>query len=553
MFDANWATLWEHVAAAVPTRPALFHQDTVLSYQELDDRAGRFAATLAAAGVGRGSKVACYLYNCPEYLEAFYATLKVEAVPVNVNYRYQGAELADLLADSDAEVLVFPRSLARHVRDALDRVAPLKLLVQVDDEGDGTPPVAGAVGWAQALADAPLPPQERSGDNHIFMYTGGTTGRPKGVVWRHRDLFDVQRYPTYGTIGREYPTSVQEVVDIAVDMGEAAPRTLPITPLMHATALFSVMDTLLLGGSVVFLPGGRFDPAEVWRLVARHKVTRLIVAGNAVCAPLADELSRARLAGTVPDVSSVRSIHSSGMAWTDDVKRELLAHVPAQLLDILGASEGGPFAYALVGDVSELPSRFRLAAGATVLDDDFEPVPPGSGRVGRLAYAGGMPLGYYRDPEKTAETFREIRGTRYVIPGDYVTVAEDGAIDLLGRGSGVINTGGEKVYPAEVEAVLFAHPAVADCAVVGVPDRRWGEAVTALVVLADAAEPASRVTERDLIEHVGASLAGYKKPKAVLFVDSLNRSPSGKLNMPKLRQRAVDELAAQRSAPSTAR
>jgi acyl-CoA synthetase (AMP-forming)/AMP-acid ligase II len=251
MFDANWATLWEKVAAAVPDRPVAFHHDVVVSYRELDDRAGRLAATLASAGVGRDSKVACYLYNCPEYLEAVYATFKLEAVPVNVNYRYHGVELAGLLNDSDAEVLIFPGTLARHVRDALAHVAPLKLLIQVDD--DGTPPVAGALPWEQALAAAPLAPRERSGDNHIFMYTGGTTGPPKGVVWRHRDLFDVQRYPTYGVLGRPYPTSVREVVDVAVGMGEAAPRTLPITPMTHATALFSVMDTLLLGGSVVFL------------------------------------------------------------------------------------------------------------------------------------------------------------------------------------------------------------------------------------------------------------------------------------------------------------
>jgi acyl-CoA synthetase (AMP-forming)/AMP-acid ligase II len=538
MFDANWATLWENVAAAVPDRPAVVHHDTVVSYRELDDGAGRLAATLAAAGVGRDSKVACYLYNCPEYLAAVYATVKVEAVPVNVNYRYQGAELAELLDDADAEVLVFPGSLAQHVRDALDRSAPLKLLVQIDD--DGTPLVAGATRWEQALSVEPLAPRERSGDNHIFMYTGGTTGRPKGVVWRHRDLFDVQRYPTYGVLGRAYPNSVREVVDIAVDMGEAAPRVLPISPMMHATALFSVMDTLLLGGSVVFLPRGKFDPAEVWRSVERHRVSRLIVAGNAICAPLADELSRLARAGTAPDVSSLASIHSSGMAWTDDVKRALLEHVPTQLLDILGASEGGPFAYAVVNGVDDLPSRFRLAAGATVLDENLEPVPPGSGRVGMLAYAGGMPLGYYKDAEKAATTFRDVHGTRYVMPGDYVTVAEDGGIEFLGRGSGVINTGGEKVYPAEVEAVLLAHPAVADCVIVGVPDPRWGEAVTALVVL-DAGSP---VTELDLVEHVGARLAGYKKPKAVLFVDSLARGPSGKLNMRTIRQRAVEELAA---------
>jgi len=541
LFDANWATLWEHVAAAVPDRPVIFHRNAEVSYRDFDDHAGRFAAALSNAGVGRDSKVACYLYNCPEYLEAVYGTLKVDAVPVNVNYRYQGSELAEILNDSKAEALVFPGSLRRHVLDAFAAVeAPPRLLVQVDD--DGTPPIAGALRWPEALENAPLPPHERSGDNHIFMYTGGTTGRPKAVIWRHRDLFDVQRYPTYGVLGRAYPTSVNEVVEAAVDLGEAAPRTLPITPLMHATALFSVMDTLLLGGSVVFLTKG-FDPAEVWLAVQRHRVTRLIIAGNAVCAPLAKELNRARLSGSAPDVSSVRSIHSSGMAWTDDVKRALLEHLPTQLLDILAASEGGPFAYAVVNSIGDLPSRFRLAAGATVLDENLEPVKPGSGRVGMLAYSGGMPVGYYQDSEKTAKTFRDIRGTRHVMPGDYVTVAEDGTVEFLGRGSSVINSGGEKVYPAEVEEALFAHPAVADCAVVGMTDPRWGEAVTALVVLNDGMP----TTEQTLVEHVGARMAGYKKPRAVVFVDSLARSPSGKLNMRAIRQRAVDELAARRT------
>jgi 3-oxocholest-4-en-26-oate---CoA ligase len=537
MFDANWATLWEAVAAAVPDRPAIFHRDSRVSYRDFDDCAARFASTLSQAGIGHDSKVACYLYNRPEYLEAVYAALKLDAVPVNVNYRYQGSELADLLTNSNAEALVFPSSLARHVQDALERANAPKLLVQVED--DATPLVPGAMSWSQALRAEPAPPRERSGDDYILLYTGGTTGRPKGVVWRHRDLFDVQRFPTYGTLGLPYPTTVDEVVAIAVDLGEAAPRTLPITPLMHATALFSVMDTLLLGGSVVFVSSGRFDPGEVWQAVQRHRVSRLIIAGNAVCAPLADELSRATLAGEAPDVSSLTSIHSSGMAWTDDVKHALLEHVPTQLLDILAASEGGPFAYALVNGLEGLPSQFRLATGAVVLDDDLEPVEPGSGRVGRLAYAGGMPLGYYNDPEKTAMTYRDIRGTRYVMPGDYVTVAADGCVEFLGRGSSVVNTGGEKVYPAEVEEALFSHEAVADCVIVGTPDRRWGETVTALVVLNEGA----RVTERELIDHVGVRLAGYKKPKAVIFVSSLGRSPSGKLNMRTLTQRAVDELA----------
>jgi 3-oxocholest-4-en-26-oate---CoA ligase len=540
MFDANWATLWEAVAAAVPERPAIFHGETTLSYRDLEARAARLAAGLDAAGVGAGAKVACYLYNCPEYLETVFAALKLDAVPVNVNYRYRAQELVGLLADADAEVLVFHASLAGNVREALGHLPTLRLAIQVDDaKGAPVPPLEGAVTWADAHAAVGLPPRERSGDAQLFMYTGGTTGMPKGVVWRQRDLFEVQRYPTYGVLGLEYPESVEEVAAHAVAIGERAPRSLPVTPLMHATALFTVMDGMLLGAAVVFAPTRRLDPAAVWGAVQRYRVNRLIVAGNAVAGPLADELDRAAAAGAPYDLSSVTSMVSSGVAWTDDVKARLLAHREMQLTEILASSEGGPFAYAVVNRLEDLPSRFRPAPGSHVLDDQGREVTPGSGRVGTLAFTGGMPLGYYKDPERTAAVYREIGGRRHVMPGDLVTVDADGSYRFLGRASGVINTGGEKVYPAEVEGVLMEHPAVADCVVFGLPDDRWGHRVAAMV----ASVPGRTVTEQELADHVGARLAGYKKPRAVVLVDSLGRGPNGKLNMQAVRERAQAALA----------
>ena len=536
MFDANWATIWESVADTVPDRPAILVGDSVVTYREFDERAARLATALGAAGVGTGSKVAFYLYNSPEYLEAIYATLKVRAVPVNVNYRYRGRELADLLRDSDAEALLFHSSLAEHVRDALGDSPALKVLVEVDNEpGTG---LDGAQGFDELIADnTPAPRRERSGEDQIFMYTGGTTGLPKGVIWQQRDLFAGQCYPTYGVLGLPYPTSVEEAASTAADVGDGAPRALPVTPLVHATALFTVMDGLALGGSAVFVPERSFDPAAVLQAVEQHRVTRLVIAGNATAAPLVDELDRAEEADRPYDIHTLTSMMSSGMAWSDDNKRRLLARHPMQLVEILGSSEGGPYAYAVAGNVDDLPSRFRLADGGKVFDEQFRDVPAGSGQVGTLAFAGPMPLGYYKDPDKTAAVFRHLDDQRFVMPGDLVTVAEDGSLELLGRGSGVINSGGEKIYPGEVEDALYAHPDVADCAVFGVPDPRWGESVTALVV-----PKTGIVTSAELIDHVGTRLAGYKKPKAIVIVDTLWRGPNGKLDMRRIKEHAKEAL-----------
>lgn len=536
MFDANWATIWERVADTVPERPAILSGDSAVTYRDFEERAARFAAALDTAGVGTGSKVAFYLYNCPEYLEAIFATLKVRAVPVNVNYRYRGHELTALLQDSDAEALVFHSSLAQYVREALGESPRLKLLAEVENQ----PParLAGAQRFETFLArNAPAPRRERSGEDQIFMYTGGTTGLPKGVIWQQRDLFAGQRYPMYGVLGLSYPDSVEEAASTAADMAGRAPRALPVTPLVHATALFTVMDGLALGGSVVFVSDRSFDPAAVLRAVEERRATRLIIAGNATAAPLADELDRAERDGRPYDIHSLTSMVSSGMAWSDDNKRRLLERHPMQLVEILGSSEGGPYAYAVTSDTNDLPSRFRLADGAKVFDEGLRDVSAGSGRVGTLAFTGPMPLGYYKDADKTAAVFREIDDQRFVMPGDLVTVAADGSLELLGRGSGVINSGGEKIYPGEVEDALYTHPDVADCAVFGIPDSRWGESVTALVSL-----KTGNATSGELIDHVGARLAGYKKPKAIVITDSLWRGPNGKLDMHRIQRHAMETL-----------
>jgi len=374
------------------------------------------------------------------------------------------------------------------------------------------------------------------------VYTGGTTGLPKGVVWRQDDLFDMLCHQVYTVMGRKIPTSVREIAEAARDFAESgdAPRTLPVAPLMHATALFGSMGTLLSGGTVVFAPGRSLDPPAVWRTVEAERITRMTIAGNAIAHPLAEELERAEREGSPYDISTLANVVSSGVAWTDDVKRVFLERRPMLLLEILASTEGGPYAYASVADVSELPSHFRLAPGAAVFDENDEEVEPGSDTIGTLAFSGAMPLGYYKDPEKTAAVYRMLHGKRYVMPGDFVKLAADGSVILLGRGSGVINSGGEKIYPAEVEAVLLTHPDVDDCVVVGLPDARWGEVTTALVRLrTGSAAPA------DLIEHVGRELANYKKPRHVLIVDQLPRGPNGKVDMGLARALAVAGVQAE--------
>jgi acyl-CoA synthetase (AMP-forming)/AMP-acid ligase II len=535
--NESLATLWDHVAAALPDQVAIRHRGVSTTYRAFDQRAACLAAAFEAAGVGAGTRVACYLYNGAAYLETLYAALKLGAVPVNVNYRYRQDELAHLLGDAGAEVVVFHSSLADRVEDVLPRMPALRLAVQVDDEGGRL--ARGAVAMEDLVAGArPLSRRTRSGQDELLVYTGGTTGLPKGVVWTQASLFDATAFATYRAAGKQPPDTPEGAAAAAVEVYEAGRRTvsLPVVPLMHTTGLFVTIGTLLVGGTVVFSPSRSLDPPAVLRVVEEERVTQLVIAGNAVARPLADEILRAERAGRPYDLGSLQRINSSGVAWSDDLKRFFLERKPMQLIEILAASEGGPFATSIVSSVDDLPSRYLPTEGTRVLGDDGTDVEPGSGRAGVLAFAGPMPIGYHQDPHGTAATYRTIDGRRHVVPGDFATVAADGTIQLLGRGAAVVNTGGEKVYPAEVESVLLAHPDVADCVVVGVPDERWGEAVAAVVQLRREVSPA------ELIEHVGGRLAGYKKPRHVVVVESVRRGPNGKVELRWARQVAVERV-----------
>ncbi len=526
----NWATLWEALAAAQPDRVAIVIGESRIRWGDFDDGAARAAAGLRERGVGRDDKVAQLLYNCPEYLETTYASFKVRAATVNVNYRYKAPEIVHVLADSGAKALVFHGAFAEVVDEARRSLPELTLLVQVDG-GDGAPVLPGAISYAQLLDGVePMQPIERAGSDIQLLYTGGTTGLPKGVVWTHAGLFGAMAFTGYGTMGVPVPTTVEEVGRVAVELAEAgrSPVNMTAPPLMHGTGLFLAFSTFVLGGRVVLLAGRRFDPVELLNLVQREGVTQLSMVGDAFARPIVAELEQAAAAGHPYDLANLGRIVSTGATTSAEMKRGLLRAAPAAtIIDMIGASEGGPFAISITAPGQEpLDTAKFMATPATVVFDDvtWEPIPWGTGRAGVLAAAGPGPESYFRQPEASAKVFRVIDGVRYSMPGDYATIDADGQVHLLGRGSVCINTGGEKVYPEEVEVAARSHPGVVDCVAVGMPDPRFGERV----VLVASRSPGGDASAAEVIAHVKERIADYKAPREVCFVDEVYRSPSGK-------------------------
>jgi len=525
----NFADMWEAVAARRPDAPAQIHGPTVSTFGDFDDRAARLAAALHAWGVGPGSKVALFLFNCNEYLESVFAAMKVRAVPVNVNYRYLADELHYLLENSDAEVLVYHGALAARVEEVRGRLPNLRILVQVETAPeDRVPLLAGALSYEDVVRSYdPMAPIERSPSDHVFLYTGGTTGLPKGVMWTHRALF-AQLSASYLPLGGPPPATLDEVAAAPerLDAVGAGGAGLAAAPLMHGMAWFSSMGRLMIGGAVVSLTKRSFDAHEFWRAVAEHRIAAATIVGDAFARPLVAALEEAERRGEPYDVSSLQMIVSGGVMWTPPFKQPFLDRGVAMLIDGLGSSEatGAGMMISMAGqDLGT--ARFQLGTDARVITEDGRDVAPGSGEVGMIAVSGdALPDGYYKDESKSAATFRTIGGRRFAIPGDFATVEADGTITLLGRGSVCINSGGEKIFPEEVEEALKTHPTVEDCTVVGVPDDKWGQAITAVAQCV----PNASVTPEELIEHARGRLAAYKAPKHVVFVDRIVRSPAGK-------------------------
>lgn len=544
--DINLASAWEIAADHLGDEPALRHGLTARSWTEFEDRASRLAGAMTQAGVGPGDNVALALYNGNEYLEAEFAAFKVRAAPCNVNYRYVEGELLYLIDNSDAKVVFFDRSLADRFDAVRHRLPDVRLWIEV---GPGDPS-GWALNYEELLATSePAPRVRRSGDDLWILYTGGTTGHPKGVMWPHRHLVQLVAR-SLEPHGIPLPGDEGEVVSMLDSLTAVAtrPGLLAAAPLMHGTSGISALFTLFQGGRVITLTDRHFSPVELWGTVESTRATAVSIVGDVFCRPMVEALDDAADAGRPHDISSLRLVTSSGVMWSKPVKDRLLRHaseVGTELVlnDSLGASEGVGFAgRQSVGDNDTDTASFALGPNAALFSEDGRRIEPGSGEVGLLAVSGPIPVGYYGDPVKTAATYREYEGRRWAIPGDWATLAADGTVTLLGRGSVSINTGGEKVFPEEVEEALKGRPEVVDAIVVGVPDPTWGSAVTAVVALTDTAGGAGGVSDQDLIDSLRSVLSGYKLPKQLVRVERVFRGPNGKADYKWARSTALAAL-----------
>jgi acyl-CoA synthetase (AMP-forming)/AMP-acid ligase II len=522
----NLADLFEAAVDAYPEREYLVANGERRTYAEMEARANMLAHHLEAQGIGPGDHVGIYSYNSVEWVETAWAVFKLRAVWININYRYVEEELRYLLTNADLKALVHQREFSPLVAALLPGLPELRHVIVVEDGSGAMDPCDHVVRYEEALrgqsAERDFGP--RSGEDLYILYTGGTTGMPKGVVWRHEDVF-------YALGGGTDPTTNQRVTDPSamVKRGEAGGMIhLPIAPLMHGATQWCVMGQSFVGSKIVLM--AKFEPHEVWRLVDQERVNSVMITGDAMGKPLIESLAD-------PDsdpehqheLSSLMAVVSSAALFSAPVKDQFFEHLPNIVItDAIGSSEGGNNGMTVVtaGNTAMKSGPTVSLLGQTVVfDENLELVEPGSGVIGKIARSGDIPLGYYNDPKKTAEVFIEVRGTRYVMPGDYATVETDGSITLLGRGSIVINSGGEKIFPEEVESAVRSHPDVMDAIVCGAPDERWGQTVAAIVQPRAGHDAPSLDSLQD---HCRATIAGYKLPRRLHVVEAIERSPSGK-------------------------
>ena len=532
----NYGDMFDAVARAVPSdRPALICGERVVTWSEFDRRTNSLARSLLAGGARAGEKLALYMRNHPAYLEGVAAGFKARLVHVNVNYRYVADEVRYIFENSDAAVVIFAREfspIVEQIRPGLPLVR--RWLVVEDGSEEAIPDFAEAYEPLAADGEGRALEIERSPDDLFFIYTGGTTGMPKGVMWSHDCLRRALLNPA---LVARVPENLGEHVEIVAE--GPGTITLPACPLMHGTGLLTSLSALIGGGTVVLLASAHFDADEMWAAVDRSRAQQVIIVGDAFAKPMLRSLDHAN--GRY-DVSCVASIVSSGTMWSTEVKQGLLRHMPqVALVDSFGSSEAVGFGLSVMTAEGEVETaKFQIGDNVKVFTPEGREVRPGSGEVGLIARGDPLPEGYYKDQAKTDSTFKVIGGVRYSIPGDFCSVEADGTITLVGRGSGCINTAGEKVFPEEVEEVLKLHPDVEDALVVGVPDERWGQAVTGLVELrAEAA-----FDEAALREHVRTRLAAYKTPKRLIPVPRMFRAPNGKADYKSARDRALEELGA---------
>ena len=548
--NEHFATTWEAIADAYPGDPAIIYGTRVWTWSEFDDRASRLAAAMTAASVGVGDTVAIDLYNCGEYLETFYAALKIRAVPANVNYRYLDEEMLHLLEQAEARVLVHHATFASRVAPAIAALPGLRLVIEVDNLGGTRQPDARTVGYEELIAgNGPAPRIERPGSDVFLSFTGGTTGLPKGVeyvVGNSVNNTDVLARLNLGITDLDWSApSIERARQLRASY--PLPLALPASPMMHSTGLIMAsLPVLTLGGTVISLTSPHFDADELFTAVERHRPSTVSIVGDAFARPMLRALDRQAAMGAPYDTSSLITITSAGVAWSGQVKEQLLEHIPqVTLVDACGSSEGAAIGSQVTrrGEPAST-DRFIPGAGLRLLRTDGSLIPADSREIGLFLLPTGC-RGYRNDPERTAAAFRTIDGQRYVLPGDWGRWNEDGTITLIGRRTSTINTGGEKVFPEEVQQVVLLNEDVEDCLVLGVPDERFGQRVVAIV------QPvAGRTIEPDdVTRFVHGRLAGYKAPRTVI-VAAVPRGPNGKALFKEARKMFED--SAENTAASNA-
>ena len=541
--DWHLASVWENISDAIPKAPAVRYNDIALTWREYDERAARLAQVFAEAKLDVGSKVAIYSHNRNEYLEAQYAAFKARLVPINVNYRYLEAELAHVLNNSDSEVVVFEAEFAPRIRSIRSLLSKVALFIEIND-GSGEH-LEGAVCYEEVVAAAiPMPRIPRSGDDIYMLYTGGTTGLPKGVMYDHRTFVAALLGKSMQLRQLDFPDSPDALGPIIKGLADAgrSPCALPACPLMHGTGMWvGVFIPHSLGGEVVLADNRTFDPDMLLQKIEEAKVQEIVIVGDVFAKPMAKALAGAKARNAPYDMSKMKMVNSSGVMFSADAKKSLLEHLDVVIFDSMGSTEGsmGTSISNRQTIDQDKTGKFQLSPTTRVYTDDGRAVKPGSGEVGLICNGGMVPIGYYKDEKKSAETFKLIDGVRYSVTGDYATLEEDGTINLLGRGSTCINSGGEKIYPEEVEEAIKTHEAVFDCLVVGVPDDRFGEGVAAVF-----STDGGQAVEAEVIKkYVRSLLADYKAPRHYIQVEYVPRAVNGKADYKQTKALALKSIA----------
>ena len=528
--DLHFANIWEHVSDIIPNRIAIVCGENKKTWREYEQDSAKLASFLYSQGIKEDSKVGLYLHNSNEYLEAQFATFKVMGVPINVNYRYKSAELIYLLDNSDAEAVFFQSCYADQVEEIVKELPNIKTWIQVGN--DSIKDLSFAFKYNDILNQyQQMERIVRSEDNTYMIYTGGTTGMPKGVMYTHGG-FATSMFGTLKQQGYEVPDVRNrdnllklEPILKKMDKNNLLNSCLIACPLMHGTGMFlGGFLTHVLGGTIITVPSLGLDPELLLNQVKTSKAKTMVIVGDAFAKPILAELDKAKEHNKPYDISSLQTLISSGVIWSAKVKEGLLKHHDMNLFDSMGSSEGGMGSSMSSRNKPAQTAKFKMNSNVIVLSDENKLVEPGSGIRGKIGTSGLVPIGYYKDPEKSASTFKDFDGIRYSFPGDYAMVESDGSITLLGRGSNCINSAGEKIYPEEVEEAIKLDSNIYDCLVVGIDDERFGQKVVAVASF----EKNKEILFDELIKNTRNHLSGYKLPKMIKFVDEVKRAPNGK-------------------------